>query len=180
MGDSMGTFLVDYERDDTARENAPVITQASVQTARAAAKGPGNLHLSDTREVINTTEITPLPNTPSFIKGIIDLRGIITTIIDLKEMMHITQEADGKKKARIIVLDASVSAKMIGVLVDDVLAVSTYTHEEIDRDTHASQKSDRDILGIIRKKTKTSDREKNDLIIWLDIRTMIRRVEQDL
>jgi purine-binding chemotaxis protein CheW len=69
---------------------------------------------------------------------------------------------------------------MIGVLVDDVLAVSTYTHEEIDRDTHASQKSDRDILGIIRKKTKTSDREKNDLIIWLDIRTMIRRVEQDL
>ncbi len=194
MGDSMGTFLVDYERDDTARENAPVITQASVQTARAAAKGTGNLQvvefilgnelfaidLFDTREVINTTEITPLPNTPSFIKGIIDLRGIITTIIDLKEMMHITQEADGKKKARIIVLDASVSAKMIGVLVDDVLAVSTYTHEEIDRDTHASQKSDRDILGIIRKKTKTSDREKNDLIIWLDIRTMIRRVEQDL
>ena len=194
MGDSMGTFLVDYERDDTARENAPVITQASVQTARAAAKGTGNLQvvefilgnelfaldLFDTREVINTTEITPLPNTPSFIKGIIDLRGVITTIIDLKEMMHITQEADGKKRARIIVLDASVSEKMIGVLVDDVLAVSTYANEEIDRDTHASQKSDRDILGIIRKKTKTSDREKNDLIIWLDIRTMIRRVEQDL
>ncbi|HOJ95457.1 MAG TPA: chemotaxis protein CheW [Methanospirillum sp.] len=190
----MGTFLVDYDHHDTARENAPVITQASVQTARAAKKGTGNLQvvefilgnelfaidLFDTREVINTTEITPLPNTPSFIKGIIDLRGVITTIIDLKEMMHITQEADGKKKARIIVLDASVSEKMIGVLVDDVLAVSTYTHEEIDRDTHASQKSDRDILGIIRKKTKTSDREKNDLIIWLDIRTMIHRVEQDL
>ena len=35
------------------------------------------IDLFDTREVINTTEITPLPNTPSFIKGIIDLRGVI-------------------------------------------------------------------------------------------------------
>ncbi len=190
----MGTFLVDFQNQDTSDENAPVITQKTVRTARAATKGAGNLQvvefilgnelfaidLFDTREVINTTDITPLPNTPSFIKGIIDLRGIITTIIDLKEMMHITREADGKKRSRIIVLDSSVSEKMIGVLVDDVLAVSTYTQEDIDRDTHASKSSDRDILGIIRKKVRTADHDTNELIIWLDIRTMIHKVEQDL
>ncbi|KAF5090774.1 CheW-like domain protein [anaerobic digester metagenome] len=194
MGDIMGTFLVDYQSHDEPVEKVPEITNQVVKKIRAGSKGVGNLQvvefilgnelfaidLFETREVINYTEITPLPNTPSFIKGIIDLRGIITTIIDLKEMMNITREADGKKKSRIIVLDATVSEKMIGVLVDDVLAVSTYTEEDIDKDTHASKSSDRDILGIIRKKVKTGDRDKSDLIIWLDIKTMIHKVEQDL
>lgn len=194
MGDIMGTFLVDYQSHDEPVEKVPEITNQEVKKIRAGSKGVGNLQvvefilgnelfaidLFETREVINYTEITPLPNTPSFIKGIIDLRGIITTIIDLKEMMNITREADGKKKSRIIVLDATVSEKMIGVLVDDVLAVSTYTEEDIDKDTHASKSSDRDILGIIRKKVKTGDRDKSDLIIWLDIKTMIHKVEQDL
>ncbi|NLV25881.1 MAG: purine-binding chemotaxis protein CheW [Methanomicrobiales archaeon] len=190
----MGTFLVDYQSQENPEEKAPEMTVQAVNKMRARTKGAGNLQvvefilgnelfaidLFDTREVINYTEITPLPNSPSFIKGIIDLRGIITTIIDLKEMMNISREADGKKKSRIIVLDASVSSKMIGVLVDDVLAVSTYTNEDIDKDSHASKTSDRDILGIIRKKIKTSDRDKSDLIIWLDIKTMINKVEQDL
>ena len=117
---------------------------------------------------------------PFFIKGIIDLRGIITTIIDMKEMMHITREADGKKRSRIIVLDSTVSEKMIGVLVDDVLAVSTYTDEDIDRDAQTSKNSERDILGIIRKKIRIHEKDKHDLIIWLDIKTMIHKVEQDL
>lgn len=190
----MGTFLVDYQNQEGTAEGGHEMTPQVVKQIRTRSKGAGNLQvvefilgnelfaidLFDTREVINYTEITPLPNTPSFIKGIIDLRGIITTIIDLKEMMNITKEADGKKKSRIIVLDASVSAKMIGVLVDDVLAVSTYTDDDIDKDSHASKTSDRDILGIIRKKVKTADRDKSDLIIWLDIKTMIQKVEQDL
>ena len=61
--------------------------------------------LFDTREVINTPEVTPLPNAPSFIPGMIDLRGLNTMIIDLREMMHITSESTGKKRSRIIILD---------------------------------------------------------------------------
>lgn len=112
----MGTFLVDYQDKEAQQESGVEITHSR---ARAGGKILGNLQvvefilgdeffaieLFDTREVINTTEITPLPNTPSFIKGIIDLRGVITTIIDLKQMMKIENEASGKKKARIIVLD---------------------------------------------------------------------------
>ena len=67
-----------------------------------------------------------------------------------------------------------------GVLVDDVLAVSTYNENDIDKDTHASRNSDRDILGIIRKKVRSGDREKSDLIIWLDIKMMVQKVESDL
>lgn len=187
----MGTFLVDYNTEEV-EENT--VGKEIKKRIRAGGKTSGSLQvvefilgnelfaidLFDTREVINTTEITPLPNTPAFIRGIIDLRGVITTIIDLKDMMKITQEAGGKKKSRIIVLDQSVSEKMIGVLVDDVLAVTTYADGDIDKDAHTSGSSERDILGIIRKKTKTAEKDKSELVIWLDVRTMIKRVERDL
>ncbi|MDD1728892.1 MAG: chemotaxis protein CheW [Methanospirillum sp.] len=191
-GNNMGTFLVDNDSEEVQQEN--VIESQVKKRILTRTKTAGSLQvvefilgnelfaidLFDTREVINYTDITPLPNTPSFIKGIIDLRGVITTIIDLKEMMNITQEAGGKKKSRIIVLDQSVSEKMIGVLVDDVLAVTTYADDDIDKDSNTSQNNDRDILGIIRKKTRTADRDKSELIIWLDIKTMIKKIERDL
>jgi len=188
----MGTFLVDSDSEEVQQQSIVSTPVKKRVASRANTAGSmrvvefilGNelfaIDLFDTREVINTTEITPLPNTPSFIKGIIDLRGVITTIIDLKEMMKITKEAGDKKKSRIIVLDQGVSEKMIGVLVDDVLAVTTYADEDIDKDAHASQNSERDILGIIRKKTKTGDKDKSELIIWLDIKTMITKIERDL
>jgi len=190
----MGTFLVDYQGEGEIPEMENMIRKNPVGKTRVVSKGAGNLQvvefilgneqfaidLFDTREVINTTEITPLPNAPSFIKGIIDLRGVITTIIDLKDMMKIDREAEGKKRSRIIVLDSDVSEKMIGVLVDDVLAVTTYSDADIDKDAQVSKKNDRDILGIIRKKVKSGEKDKKNLIIWLDIRTMIKKVEPDL
>ncbi len=188
----MGTFLVDHENEEIALE--PDIRTNIMSKRRAGARTVGSLQvvefilgnelfaidLFDTREVINFTEITSLPNSPLFIKGIIDLRGVITTIIDLKEMMHIGNEATGRNKSRIIVLDHTVSEKMIGVLVDDVLAVTTFTDADIDRDAQSSKNNGCDILGIIRKKTRTEDKDKNELIIWLDIRTIIKKIETDL
>ncbi|MFH0968432.1 MAG: chemotaxis protein CheW [Methanobacteriota archaeon] len=137
--------------------------------------------LFDTREVINTPEVTPIPNAPLFITGMIDLRGVITTIIDLRELMHITRESTSKKRSRVIVLDKTVSEKMIGILVDDVSSVTTYTKDDIDQDAQSSNESHRDILGVIRKhKNDTEGKDRSTLVIWLDIKRMIERVEKDL
>jgi len=139
------------------------------------------IDLFDTREVITTPDVTLLPNAPAYVTGMIDLRGVITTIIDLKVMMNIQRESTGKKQSRIIVLDKTVSEKMIGVLVDDVTSVSTYSKEDIDQDAHSSGESHRDILGVIRKHRKEAGgKDKNALILMLDIRKMIQRVEKDL
>ncbi len=137
--------------------------------------------LFDTREVINTPEVTPIPNAPPFITGMIDLRGVITTIIDLREMMHITRESTGKKRSRIIVLDKTVSEKMIGILVDDVSSVTTYNKDDIDQDAQSSNESHRDIIGVIRKhKKEGGGKDKSTLVIWLDIKKMVERVEKEL
>ncbi|NMB80153.1 MAG: purine-binding chemotaxis protein CheW, partial [Methanomicrobiales archaeon] len=66
--------------------------------------------LFDVREVVEFTSITQLPNTPSYMKGIIDLRGEITTIIDLKERLHIGEKSDQPlENSRIIVLDEKIT-----------------------------------------------------------------------
>ena len=137
------------------------------------------IDLFDTKEVINQPEITPLPDAPHYVEGIIDLRGIITTILNLKSLMNIGGEAKHGRKSRVIVLDADISHKIIGVLVDDVLSVTTYNEAVVDRDQNSEGTRNR--LGVIRKKAKDSDeREAADLVILVDIEGIVKRIEETL
>jgi len=138
----------------------------------------GNEHfaidLFDVKEVVEYTTITKLPNTEEYIRGIIDLRGEITTIIDLKHRLNITKNIDvAAESSRIIVLDTKIIGKKIGILVDDVTSVSTFEGGQVDyTSTSASDKSTA-ILGIIKRKVKVKDKEKNELIIWIDIKQLL-------
>lgn len=138
------------------------------------------INLFHTREVLTPSEITPLPNAPSFIKGVMDLRGSITTIIDLKMLMHITADSVNNKRSRIIILDQQISEKPIGILVDDVYSVSTFTSADIDREADKKTQNTRNIMGIIRKTIKEGTQETHKLILWLDIQSMIKAIKQDL
>jgi len=137
------------------------------------------IDLFDTKEVINQPEITPLPDAPPYVEGIIDLRGIITTILDLKSLMNIAEDAKDGRRSRVIVLDADLSHKIIGVLVDDVLSVTTYNESVVDRDQHSEGARNR--LGVIRKKSKDSgEKEAADLVIFVDIQGIVKRIEDTL
>jgi purine-binding chemotaxis protein CheW len=135
--------------------------------------------LFDVREVVEYTSITQLPNTPSYMKGIIDLRGEITTIIDLKERLSILEKSDQPiENSRIIVLDEKITKAKTGILVDDVLAVSTFEHGDIDSTSASSGREDAAINGIIKKKIREKEHEKNELIIWIDIRHLLVDIGQ--
>ncbi len=130
--------------------------------------------LFDVREVVEYTSITQLPNTPTYMKGIIDLRGEITTIIDLKERLNIAEKSDQPiESSRIIVLDEKITRAKTGILVDDVLAVSTFERDEIDNTSASSGQEDAAINGIIKKKIKEKEQERHELIIWIDIRHLL-------
>ena len=58
------------------------------------------IDLFDVREVVEYTPITQLPNTASCMKGIIDLRGEITTIVDLKDRLHIPDRRNTESGGR--------------------------------------------------------------------------------
>jgi purine-binding chemotaxis protein CheW len=133
--------------------------------------------LFDVREVVEYTSITKLPNTPSYMKGIIDLRGEITTIIDLKERLNILEKSDlPEENSRIIVLDEKITRAKTGILVDDVLAVSTFERRNIDSTSASGAREDSAILGIIKKQIKEKDRERHELIIWIDIRHLLHDI----
>jgi purine-binding chemotaxis protein CheW len=135
--------------------------------------------LFDVREVVEYTTITKLPDTPSYMKGIIDLRGEITTIIDLKERLNITDKSDLPiENSRIIVLDEKITRAKAGILVDDVLAVSTFEQGDIDSTSASGAKEDASILGIIKKKIRDKEQERNELIIWIDIRHLLADIGQ--
>lgn len=129
------------------------------------------IDLFDVREVVEYTPITKLPDTPSYMKGVIDLRGEITTIIDLKDRLHIPVSGDQEdEKGRFIVLDEKLTGVKTGILVDDVLAVSTFEKSDVDAASTAGAGDDEAILGIIKKKSKDKENMASELVIWIDIR----------
>lgn len=136
------------------------------------------IDLFDVKEVVEYTRITKLPNSPSYIKGIIDLRGEITTIIDLKQQLAITSgTATSEEETRIIVLDDRITHSKIGIMVDDVLTVSTFNASQVDETATTGDESSH-ILGIIKKKIKDKDKESTDLVIWLDVKTLLQDMNQ--
>nr|WP_319375995.1 chemotaxis protein CheW [uncultured Methanoregula sp.] len=142
----------------------------------------GNEHfaidLFDVKEVVEYTTITKLPNVPAHVRGIIDLRGEITMIIDLKHRLNITEESTKSIEAsRIIVLDDKIATSKIGILVDDVTSVSTFEGTQVDYTSTSINQDDSAIIGIIKRKVKIKDKEKNELIIWIGLRQLLTDVE---
>ena len=145
----------------------------------------GNEHyavdLFDVKEVVEYTTITQLPNSASYMRGIIDLRGEITTIVDLKERLHIAATTElQEENSRIIVLDEKITRAKTGIMVDDVTSVSTFDMSDIDKTSAADNHEDTAILGIIKKKVKDKEHEKNELIIWIDIKYLLKDIGEGM
>jgi purine-binding chemotaxis protein CheW len=139
------------------------------------------IDLFDVKEVVEYTNITKLPNVPPYVRGIIDLRGEITTIIDLKHRLNIIAErAVAMETSRIIVLDENITRSKIGILVDDVTSVSTFEENLVDYTSASVSKEDTAIIGIIKKRVKIKDKEINELIIWIDIRQLLNDIDSVL
>jgi purine-binding chemotaxis protein CheW len=64
------------------------------------------IDLFDVKEVVEYAMIPKLPNVPAYVRGIIDLRGEITMIIDRKHRLNVTEESSKSLESlRIVVLD---------------------------------------------------------------------------
>ncbi len=69
------------------------------------------------KEVIRHREITRLPKAPAFVKGVINLRGDIIPIIDLRERFGMDQQ-EYTNMTRVIVVE--VEGRSVGMVVDSV------------------------------------------------------------
>jgi len=67
------------------------------------------------QEIIRVSEITQVPRAPEFIKGVINLRGRIIPVVDLKRKLNLG-EVEATRLARIVVV--KIRERLIGLLVD--------------------------------------------------------------
>jgi purine-binding chemotaxis protein CheW len=72
------------------------------------------------QEIIRTMEITKVPRAPEFVEGVINLRGKVIPIIDLRRRFGLVTR-DHDKHTRIIVID--ISDMIVGFVVDSVSEV---------------------------------------------------------
>lgn len=111
------------------------------------------------REIMRMQELTSIPETPSFVEGVINLRGAVTPVIDLRKRLDL-YVGEATAETRIVVMD--VGSQNIGVIVDEVTEVLRVSEDSIEPTSSIITASDSGyILGI----AKLEDR----LIILLDL-----------
>ena len=85
------------------------------------------------REIIRMQKITPVPQMPAFVKGVINLRGRVIPVVDLRVKFGL--KAEFADRTCIVVVQVKLPTEQIvqmGLIVDSVEEVVTLTNEEIE------------------------------------------------
>jgi len=80
------------------------------------------------REIKAWAEVTQLPNTPPFVRGVINLRGVILPVFDLRARFGMGMTEPTSRHVIIVVWTGK---KMIGVLVDKVSEIVTLSADDV-------------------------------------------------
>ena len=87
------------------------------------------LPILDVREIIRPTNITPVPQAPGFVEGVINLRGQIIPVVDLRKRFGLASQAHSED-TRIIVVELG-SQLVVGLMVDGVREVERLPTDSI-------------------------------------------------
>jgi purine-binding chemotaxis protein CheW len=80
------------------------------------------------REIRGWTKATPLPHSPSFVRGVINLRGAVLPIMDLSARLGL---GAAKPSARSVIIVVRLNERMFGMLVDAVSDILSVTDDVI-------------------------------------------------
>ena len=80
------------------------------------------------REIIRPQKLTPIPRAPEFVEGVINLRGVVIPVVDLRKRFELTGFGNDRK-TRVII--CALAGRLVGLVVDEVAEVRRYTRQEI-------------------------------------------------
>ena len=122
------------------------------------------------REIIRMQEITRVPRTPEFVEGVINLRGKVIPVVDLRKRFGLAVGEENKDN-RIVVVD--IGGQDIGVVVDAVTEVLRIPAAAIEPPSSVITSADSEyLLGIV----KLADK----MIILLELESVLSEKEKDL
>jgi purine-binding chemotaxis protein CheW len=115
------------------------------------------------REIIGLLSITPVPRTPEYVRGVINLRGKVIPVVDLKIKFGMERSDDTRETCIIVVEVSNAGSNVLtGILVDRVREVLDIKSENIE---DAPEMGDGIDTNFIKGMGKTGDR----VSILLDI-----------
>lgn len=123
------------------------------------------------QEIIRMVKITRIPNAPEYVEGVINLRGSVVPVIDLRKRCNLVDATDRvKKDCRIVVV--AVREKTVGLVVDNVSEVLKLERDQIVPAPDTVQGSHQDFISGVGK-------DGDKLLILLDVEKLITQDELD-
>ncbi len=123
------------------------------------------------KQVVSYRKITPLPNMAGFIKGIINLRGIVLPVFDLKEKFSLSETTYTPFH---IIIVMEISGRVMGVVVDEISDVVELVSGEVQATSNLPPDVQAEyIKGIGGKK-------EHELIILLDVDRLLSPDELEI
>lgn len=132
------------------------------------------LEILKVQEIIGMMKITSVPKMPEFIRGVINLRGKIIPVVNLRLKFNMPRQGDTVKSC-IIVVQIRLQEKIftMGILVDEVSEVLNISQEQIDDPPSFGSTVDVEfIMGMGKIAQK--------VVILLDIDNVITKEEADI
>lgn len=115
-----------FEGDGAKVDTGAQLKQLVVFALEGSSYG---LDIQYVREINRMVEITPIPNAPDFVEGIINLRGVIVPVVNLSRRFALAGQAKSKE-TRIVVIESR--EHMLGLVVDEVSEVLRLSVDQID------------------------------------------------
>lgn len=112
------------------------------------------------REVISIPETTPIPKAPGYFRGIMNLRGHVISIVDLRMKLGVEMSGERPQDEAVVILDFA--EFHVGVIVDSVNKVLTVDDSEVSDLPVADTKIKSDyIMGVYKRE--------GDLVLLVDV-----------
>ena len=132
--------------------------------------GEYGIDINNVQEIVTYQDITKIPEAPGFIEGVIQLRGRIIPVIDLKNRFYGINNKVGDESRIIIV---NIGGQPVGVITDDVWEVPRINEDLIEAPPHILKKvAESGITGIAKLE--------NRLIILLDLSRVFTMEEKNM
>lgn len=134
------------------------------------------LDIALAREIVEMVPITPVPRAPLHIAGIINLRGEITTVLNLSTILGIPQGEKKEHQKIIILVPEAAGGSNVGIIVDDVLSVMQVAEADVEK-MDESLARDAYVKGIIKVTDQMAeDEDSKNLVIWIDMAKVLEQI----
>ena len=124
--------------------------------------------IESVREIIRLQEITRVPRTPDFVEGVINLRGKVIPVVELRKRFGLPVQ-DRNSENRIVNVD--IGGQEIGMVVDAVTEVLRISSDAVEPPSSVITTAD---SGYLKGNAKLDDR----LIIMLDLEQVLSTGEK--